>query len=217
MTARRKWSSGELAKLCKLYPLQPTKKVARALGRSVQSIYAAANLHGLKKTEAYLASPAACRLRRGDDVGSAHWFPPGHAPFNKGIKGWQAGGRSGETQFKKGNVSARWDPDTYFVGALRMNADGYVDIKIKEGSRAWRAFHIVLWEDANGPLPKGHCLRFNDGDRFNIDLDNLVLLSRTENMRYNTIHRYPIALKQAIRMVGKLERAIREKQDRRPT
>ena len=155
-------------------------------------------------------------VRKLSASGRSHRFKPGQRPFNKGLKGWQAGGRSRETQFKPGSVSAHWDPETYHVGALRLNADGYVDMKIKEGLRAWRAFHVIIWEEANGPLPKGHILRFRDGDVLNIEIDNLELITRAENMRRNTIHRYPPALKSAIRLVGKLKRTIREEQDRRP-
>jgi len=63
---------------------------------------------GLTKSAAYLASPAACRLRKGDNVGAARRFRPGHVPANKGLRrpGWSTG-RMAETQFKKsGNATA---------------------------------------------------------------------------------------------------------------
>lgn len=51
-------------------------------------------------------------------------------------------------------------------------------------------------------------MAFRDGDRRNVTLDNLECVSRAENMRRNTIHRYPPELKQAIRAVAKLRRTL---------
>lgn len=214
-TKRRFWTEREVARLARLYPETPTARIAQRVDRPVNQVYAKANALGLAKSPRYMRRMLARVMRRLEASGASHRFKPGLVPWNKGLKGWQSGGRSIQTRFKKRHVSARWDPETYVVGALRLNADGYVDMKIKEGLRAWRPFHILLWEDVHGPLPKGHILRFKDGDPLDIELDNLELISRAENMRRNTIHRYPMALKQAIRLVGKLNRSIREEQDRR--
>ena len=89
-------------------------------------------------------------------------------------------------------------------------------MKIKDGSRSWRALHVILWEDAHGRVPPGHCLRFRDGDSLNVDLDNIELITRAENMRRNTIHHLPAPLRNTIALLGTLNRSIREKQDRRP-
>src|SRR3989304_2960689 len=213
---RRVWSQREIARLVRLYPGTSTARVAALLDRPLWSVNGKAWTLGLKKSARYMRAMIARVVRKLSASGRSHRFKPGQRPFNKGLKGWQAGGRSRETQFKPGSVSAHWDPETYHVGALRLDADGYVDMKIKEGLRAWRAFHVIIWEEANGPLPKGHILRFRDGDVLNIEIDNLELITRAENMRRNTIHRYPPALKSAIRLVGKLKRTIREEQDRRP-
>lgn len=37
--------------------------------------------------------------------------------------------------------------------------------------------HRFLWETANGPIPKGHKVIFADGDKTNITLDNLIMVS----------------------------------------
>jgi hypothetical protein len=54
-------------------------------GRSRRSMVRAHAL-GLEKTEAYRASPAACRLRRvgSEHPGRATQYPKGHVPANKG-------------------------------------------------------------------------------------------------------------------------------------
>jgi hypothetical protein len=216
VSGRRFWTERDEAVLRESYPDTPTAGLAERLGRSLSTVYQHARKLGLHKSEEYLASPAACRLRRGDNIGAAFRYKKGDAPFNKGLRrpGWGPG-RMKETQFKKGGVSARWAPELYLVGTLRLNADGYVDMKVREGLRAWRAFHVVLWEDLNGPVPRGHTLCFKDRDRLNIDIANLELVSRADLCRRNSVHNLPPEIKGAIHLLGQLKRRLREKQDRR--
>lgn len=185
------------------------------LGRPVSQIYGKAAGLGLHKNEEYLASPAACRLRRGDNIGANSRFQKGATPFNKGKKGWQAGGRAAETQFKKGNKPHTWLP----IGSERLSKAGYLQRKVTDTGyppRDWKGVHIILWEEHHGPVPAGHAVVFMNRDKTDICIENLELLSRGELMRRNTIHRYPPALKSVIRLAGKLKRTIEaanEKQD----
>ena len=139
-------------------------------------------------------------------------------PATKGMRrpGFAAG-RMRETQFKKGRRTHNADPDFYVLGALRVNTDGYIDMRtsFQPGALGWTALHRVLWEDAHGPIPKGFCLRFKDGDPLNVELSNLKLISRADNMLKNTIHNLPAPLRTTINVLGQLKRRIREKQDRR--
>lgn len=100
---KRLWNPEDEELLQARYPHEPTAPIAKALRRSVSAVYLRAKLLGLAKSAAYLASPAACRLRRGDQVGAAFRYPKGHVPANKGLRrpGW-APGRMSETQFRKG-------------------------------------------------------------------------------------------------------------------
>jgi hypothetical protein len=210
------WTAAQLALLHKNYPHLPTERVARIVGRDVKSVYAKANSLRLRKSAAYLASDHSGRITKLYAAGMPHRFRAGLAPWNKGKIGWQAGGRSVVTQFKPGQRSKRWDPELYAIGALRLNADDYVDIKIAEQYPAWRPFHAWLWEQEHGRIPAGHAVVFRDGDRMNIELANLELVSRAELMRRNTVHRLPAPLRSAIQLVGQLKRRIREREDRRP-
>jgi hypothetical protein len=215
--ARKVWTAKDIAVLRKRYPDTPTKALAAEMRRSVSGVYGMAGILGLGKSEQYLASPAACRLRRGDNVGAAHRFQQGHVPADKGLRrpGW-APGRMAETQFKKGHFPANRDPDFYVPGALRVNADGYIDMRISfaPGALGWRMLHLILWEDVHGPISNGWCLRFKDGDRLNVEIDNLKLITRADNMRHNSIHNLPAPLRNTIQVLGQLNRRIREKQDR---
>lgn len=215
---RRPWTDVEIARLRELYPDTPSHVIARELGRPLHHIYNRAQVLGLAKSEAYLASPHACRLRRGDNVGARSRFQKGHVPANKGLRrpGWFSG-RMQETQFKKGmrsGVAAQnWMP----VGAER-DIDGYRYTKISDVpnvpySRNWRPTHVLLWEKHYGTVPPGYALKFIDGDRANVALGNLCLVSRADLGRLNVMwNRYPRELCEVIQLRGAVRRRIRRKQ-----
>lgn len=216
---RRLWTEREVARLERLYPDTPTARIAHLLDRPVNQVYAKANALGFAKSPRYMRRMLARVMRKLAASGAAHRFRPGHVPSNKGLRrpGW-APGHMAETQFKPGQFPVNRDPDFYVLGALRVNSDGYIDMRTSfaHGARGWRPLHRILWEDAHGPVPPGHIVAFKNGDKLDCELPNLELLTHADNMRRNTIHRYPMALKQSIRLVGKLNRSIREEQDRRP-
>jgi hypothetical protein len=107
-------------------------------------------------------------------------FRPGQIPANKGRKGYCPPGCE-KGWFKPGNKPFNTMP----LGSERISADGYyVEIKYQEKSgppkNRWKGKHVLIWEKANGPVPKGHAVIFADGNRRNFKLGNLVLVSRKE-------------------------------------
>lgn len=210
MRERRPWQDWELALLHSDYPDNPTVKLAKRLDRTITSVYQRAILEGLRKSDAYLASPDACRLRRGDGVGAAHRFLPDHAPANKGLRrpGWSRG-RMSETQFKPGNRPHTWKP----IGSTRYSKDGYLQRKVSDTGyppRDWIGEHVLMWEKAFGPVPLGYALCFKDGDKAHLAIDNFELISRGELMLRNTIHNLPPDLVDVIRLNGALKRRLRK-------
>jgi hypothetical protein len=209
VSSRQLWKSWEIEFLRRVYPSVSTRDLARCIGRSCSAIYARATLMGLRKSAEYLASPHACRLRRGDKIGLSTRFARGHAPANKGLRrpGWSAG-RMPETQFKPGARPHTWKP----IGSTRVTNDGYLQRKISDTGyppRDWVGVHILLWEEAHGPIPKGHALIFKDRNKGNLCLENFELITRAELMRRNTIHNYPPELVDVIRLGGALKRRLR--------
>lgn len=209
---KRLWTAADDARMRREYPDRPSAELARELGRGLSGIYKRAELLGLRKSAAYLASPDACRLRRGDHVGAAFRFKPGQAPANKGLRrpGYGTPGMKA-TQFKAGHRGTRTMP----IGATRL-IDGYVYRKVSEIPKQpyyvnWKAEHVLLWTRAHGPVPAGHALAFRNGDRFDIRLENLVCLTRRELMARNSVHNLPAPLQQTVQLLGALTRQIRRR------
>ncbi|CAB4192264.1 HNH nuclease [uncultured Caudovirales phage] len=97
------------------------------------------------------------------------------------------------------------------IGAERISKDGYRERKINDDmprQARWRAVHLVEWEAVHGRVPKGYALTFQNGDKRDIRLDNLVLVSRADLMRRNTIHHLPAPLVETIQLLGRLKRRI---------
>jgi hypothetical protein len=212
---KRLWSEDDDALLRQRYPHESTAKLAEELRRTVKSVYARAKNLGLHKSEEYLASPDACRLRRDDHPGKAYQFGRGHVPANKGLRrpGWSPG-RMKETQFKKGErrgvAEKLWKP----IGTERISKDGYLERKINNDlplQARWRAVHRIVWEEANGPIPPSHVIAFKNGDPKDIRLDNLECISRRERMARNTVHNLPKPLAKTIQLLGALKRQINRK------
>ncbi|MDP9666287.1 UNVERIFIED_ORG: hypothetical protein J2W16_004043 [Pseudomonas cremoricolorata] len=205
--SRRFWTDAEVARLRELYSDTPMPNLVCTFNRPDHAIYNKAHALGLARSAEYLASDHACRLRREDSPGIEHRFKPGQDPWNKGLKGLQIGGEA--TQFRKGNRPHTWLP----VGTERVTEDGIRQLKVCDDGpshRRWKSVHSLLWEEAHGEIPSGHLVVFRDRNPQHIELDNLELVTRAENMRRNTIHRYPPELKSTIRQLSKLKRAISE-------
>lgn len=202
----RPWTADEDATVTRLYATTPTDTIAAQIGRTPRAVYMRADLHGLKKSAAYLASPEA---RRWDGKrGGATRFKAGHETWNAGRKGWQAGGRSTQTQFRPGQMPTNHKP----VGYERVTAEGYRERKIAE-PKTFRAVHVLLWEEYLGPMPKGCAVIFKNRDKTDIRIDNLALVTRAELMRRNSYHnRYPKEIARLIQLRGALNRQINKRE-----
>jgi hypothetical protein len=191
--------------MMKAFYADNTMATMKALtGRNEHSIYNRAFALKLSKSQSYLDSPAACRLRRGDNIGAEFRFKKGQQVWNKGMKGLQIGGEA--TQFGKGHKPANHKP----AGTIR-EVDGYLEIKIAEGMRQWKLLHRVIWERCNGVIPKGQIVIFLDGNTKNINIKNMSLLTKAENMKRNTVHNYPREILHLVQLRAALNRQINKR------
>lgn len=185
-----------------------TAELAELLGYSIHQVYAKAKRMRLYKSKEFMATDQRVRLRPGTLIGVSGRFPKGNVPVNKGVRSpGYAPGRMSETQFKPGRRPR------IPIGGHRVDPEGFLMRRVTDtGYNDWKFEHRCLWQEANGPIPKGHKLCFKDGDRRNVSLDNLVLLTDAEVMRRNTIHNLPPELVEVIRITGKINQITRRRE-----
>lgn len=117
-------------------------------------------------------------------TGKTGRFEKGHVPANKG-KPHPTVGRMAETQFKKGGLP----PNTKPIGYERITKDGYIEVKVKMRPSSpscndnFILKHRLIWEEANGPIPKGYKVTFLDGNKQNCALENLALVTNAEHLQ----------------------------------
>jgi hypothetical protein len=161
--------------------------------------------------------------RRGWQTGRDGRFEQGLTPHNKGKPCPPGKGgkhpNARKTQFQKG----RQPHNTKFAGHERRDKkDGYVYLSVNETNphtgfeRRHVLKHKYLWEQKNGPVPKGYALKAIDSNRANTDPDNWELvprsmLPRLAGGRYGTSYDdAPKELKPAIFTIAKIKDKLRE-------
>lgn len=126
--------------------------------------------------------------------------------FEAGVPSWSSGTKgvikANSGSFRKGSVPHNYVP----VGSERINTDGYHDIKIADPN-VWKAKHVILYEQHNGPVPEGAVVRFKDGDKNNLDLDNLILANRVEHVLMNTnkLAHQPEELRDSVVLISRIQ------------
>ena len=187
------------------YPFEPTKKIADDLGLSESSVYNRAFAMGIKKDPVYLRST---QFPPGYLGGKATQFQKGQAPPNKGQKmSKDLYQKVAKTMFKKGNKPMNTQP----IGTIHQRSDksGKMYLYIKLADSNWQLLNRYTWEQYHAPIPKGLIVAYKDGNYLNNDIDNLMLLTKKENMARNTIQRFPVELQNLIKINCKLNKKIK--------
>jgi hypothetical protein len=135
-------------------------------------------------------------------------FKKGVKVWNAGLKGWQAGGNSTKTQFKKGIIP----PNTREVGSEVTHKDGYTYVKVAGMKKVQLKHRILYQEHYKVKLESWQYVSFKDGNKQNFNIDNLELKTRADMMQKNTLHQYPPELKDVIRVLGKVKKTIKKKE-----
>ncbi|MEN9887222.1 MAG: hypothetical protein RL758_1800 [Pseudomonadota bacterium] len=218
-TAKRFWTEHEITVLREQYPHRRAEEVAALLDRSARQVYQKAYHLGLRKTEAFFEGNDSGRVQPGKQAPSmrAGHFKPGMVPWNAGKKGWDAGGNSHSTRFKKGEMHGAAQHNYVPIGTLRVSREGYLERKVNDThpvpARRWVSVHRLVWEAVNGPVPAGHLVTFLPGaftnEESQITLDKLQLLTRAENMRRNSVHtKYPTEVVRLVQLKGAITRQV---------
>lgn len=106
-------------------------------------------------------------------------FQKGHTPWNKGKKAKE----KPKTAFKKGNVPWHTKPIGHI--AFRSSGKSHPYYYIKTAAHKWELLHHVIWKKHHGEIPKGHILRFKDGNQKNTDISNIECVSKAKHMKMN--------------------------------
>lgn len=209
---RRYWKKNEEELLSQLWAGDGlfAREIALIFQRPVSQVYNKAFAMGLRR-------PGKLRSKAGK-IGSqteayrAHQFTSGHTPANKGKKmSPELYAKCAPTMFKKGNTPKNHRE----VGSERVGKDGYLWVKVAEPNK-WKQKHRAPWEETYGPVGKGYNVQFKDGNRQNITLENLYLISRAQQLKEQNslMARYPKELQDIIRLRGAVKRQIKRKENK---
>ena len=182
------------------YPFEPTKKIADDLNLTESQVYNRAFAMGIKKDPVYLRST---QFPAGYLGGKATQFKKGQIPPNKGQKmSKEVFEKVAPTMFKKGSVPSNTQP----VGTInkRQDTNGKFYSYIKVANQNWQLLNRYLWEQNFGKIPPGMIVIFKDNNEDNFEISNLELISKKENMLRNTMHQYPLEIKQILILKNKL-------------
>lgn len=159
--------------------------------------------------------------RKGWFTGLTGRFEAGQPAHNKGkTLSPEARAKSARTMFKTGHVPHNYrGPGHEFLDPK----DGYIFLIISDETARTKTKtrrvlkHKWLWEQKNGPLPKGHALKCLDGNRQNTDPENWqavprACLPRLAGGRWGRIpyDKASPEVRPVLLTIAKLEHAARE-------
>lgn len=204
MIGRTNFTKEEDEFIIENYLKYPVKTLGKMINRSGTGVYTA-----LKRLNLVIPKPLIEKRKKESQ------FEKGSIPFSKGKKqtefmSKEAIERTKATRFKKGNIPPNaFDED----GVITIRYDHksrsdrkYKWIRVSLGN--WEPLHKYNWEKINGPVPRGYCLWFIDGDSLNCEPNNLELITRKENIKRNTIHHYPQEVQESIKLINKIKKEL---------
>ncbi|PHM63018.1 HNH endonuclease signature motif containing protein [Xenorhabdus ishibashii] len=145
------------------------------------------------------------RKRLGLRTGRTGQYTKGNIPHNAGTKGLM---KRNSGSFKSGSSPHNTRP----IGSERINKDGYIYIKV-DSPKIWRPKHQIIWEEHHGELPAGSIVIFKDGDKKNCHIDNLLMVTRRENVILNKFYpNTPAEYKQTTTYLARIMIAINNKE-----
>jgi len=165
---RSKYTEEEISTIKKLYSDTPNIEIAKLLGRKARTIGQFARKIGLRKSEQYMDNKPGC-LKKGTKA------------WNKGISGYMG---ANKTSFRKGNNP----PNRVPVGTISKRwhkKDKKYYLFIKTDKTEWKLLHRIKWIIKYGEIPVSHVIAFKDNNTENCNINNLIILSRSENMERN--------------------------------
>jgi Mor family transcriptional regulator len=193
----KRWTQKDIDTLTELYPNTSTKELCKLLDRKISGVYGQVCKMQLKKSPEYLKEHV-----HTIKPSVQHQFAKGHKVWNKGVKlGEDFGGKA--TQFPKGHKPHNWKPE----GSIRTNVDGYKEIKV---GKKYVLLHRHIYVSEIGEIQNDEVIRFKDGNKSNLDLNNLEKISREEHAIRNSVHNLPEDIKEVVKLKRTITKLITE-------
>ncbi len=133
-----------------------------------------------------------------------------------GMTMYQVNCRAGRLGVKKNNAARRHvgsGVPNKPVGTLFKDCFGYWRIKVASGTKGWEFAHKKLWVDTHGPVPEGMHVAFVDGNKDNVTIENLYLITPHDKMLNARTGNLPPELQESWQALQALKREIRKKHD----
>lgn len=190
----------------------PVKRIARHIGRTQTFVRSEIRRQGIVIPQHIIEQ------RRRDS-----WYKPGTPPANKGVprEEWMSPEmieKVKKTQFCKGHIPANTLHD--YAVSRRRDTSGRDYYYIRLGLGRWELLHRYVWSLYHGEIPEGYNVQFYDGDSLNVDIDNLYIITRSQQSQINIAggNKLPHEARETILLINKLKRKIKhyEKQNNRP-
>lgn len=197
----KKWSAKEVAHLKELWRSKTVHECSEILGRATSSIYQKVREQGFKRDPEH------------EHISTQSRFKKGFQPWNTGLKGWDAGGKSHKTRFKRGHGNSN---NAYPVGHEQYDSYGVLMRKVSntgERREKWRPVKDITYEEHHGEIPEGCIVTFNDGNKENYDPLNLVALTRAQMLDRNRIQRYGSEVHGLAVTLGRFKAKLRKIED----
>ncbi len=183
--------------ILKNYKMTPNKVLAELVNKEFGTNFTAEQMNSYK-------------TRHHLDSGLTGYFQKGHIPKNKGKKmPLDTYKKCANTMFKKGNIPPNHKP----LGTERiLEKGGYIEVKVAEPNK-WELKHRFIWRQHHGEIPPKARISFLDGNIYNFDINNLVMLTPGESieMTRNKLWKQNKELTKAGVNIAKLRVAINEK------
>lgn len=178
------------------YPRHSLLDLTAELNRQFKETYTVQQLKSFTKNHGITCGRTGC-------------FEKGRASWNKGTKGVM---QPNSGNFKPGAVPPNKQP----LWHERVDSrQGFILINVPERnpytghSNRYKHKHVWVWEQVNGPVPKGMVVSFVDGNKQNCNLENLMLITRGLLLLLNQ-HNYanqPAELRPSILALARVEAA----------
>jgi len=185
------WTPADDTLIAEKYPKGDLQALADEIGVTVKKLYLRALLTGVKRDAEVMAAQ---NKRLGIALASKNLgkrFEKGQVSHNKGKRMEEFMSAEGIERTKKTRFTKGQKPhNTRPVGYERVSKDGYLEVKVQCGTDSKKNFefkHRIEYRRHFGDIPAGMIVEFANGDKRDFSPENLILKTRAQNVRDNTL------------------------------